>query len=200
MLLEVSNNHALTTLDSSSNVPEQVTCSPSCKDCSYNECKSCKKKQILMSNATNENVISIQQWTRKTETKEKFDFDSGKYFEFKVKRTIKEEKIVTPVEFIEMLNQQTAQFAKHQFNILHQYKMFNHLKQNLENNECIIQIDFSENFKLGYGKEIQSAHCGFSQAQVTLHTGVFHLKINNELEVFSFCTISPNMQHGPPAI
>ena len=78
------------------------------------------------------------------------------------------------------------------------------LKNNLPHNSMIIRIDYSENYVLKYHKEIQSAHFGASQKQISLHTGIMYYKDglkNNITENYhavksiSFCTTSENLDH-----
>ena len=64
--------------------------------------------------------------------------------------------------------------------------------------ECLIHIDFSENFTCRYGTEIQVVHFGSSHEQAVLHTGVLY--IGQNLETTCFTTISASRHKGPPAI
>lgn len=86
--------------------------------------------------------------------------------------------------------------AKHVFNTRHQFRMYRHVKSTLADDEAVVHIDFSENWKCKYASEIQSVHFGGSQQQVTLHTGVVYYADG----LLSFVSISPSLQHGPEAI
>jgi hypothetical protein len=57
------------------------------------------------------------------------------------------------------------------------------------NDECLIQIDFSENCSCKYSNEIQSVHFGSSHQQATLHTGVIY--VDGTQEPTCFTSISP---------
>ncbi|XP_053085679.1 uncharacterized protein LOC128317503 [Pangasianodon hypophthalmus] len=65
-------------------------------------------------------------------------------------------------------------------------------------NECIIHVDFSENYICKYASEIQAVHFGASHEQATLHTGVLY--VGPDAEPVCFSTISPSRLKGPPAI
>lgn len=74
-------------------------------------------------------------------------------------------------------------------------------EENLEKDECLLHVDFSENYACKYNKEIQSVHFGGSHKQASLHTGVLYkVKDGNEVQAEGFCTISACTDHGPPAI
>ena len=89
-------------------------------------------------------------------------------------------------------------FRKHVFNIRHQYSIQCELRKRIEATwtECVLHIDFSENYNCGYSNEIQTVHFGGSHTQATMHTGVMY--VHNE--VISFCTVSDSHRHDPPAI
>lgn len=78
--------------------------------------------------------------------------------------------------------------------------MYKTCKETLTDNECIIHCDFSENYLCKSNEEVQATHFGASKQQLTLHTGVIYYKSEQTLQEKSFCTISPNDNHGPTAI
>ena len=90
-------------------------------------------------------------------------------------------------------------YKKHAFNIRHQFAFCRKLQQNLKENECIIHIDFAENYIAKMESEIQSAHFGASKVQITLHTGVYYVG-GAENKATSFCSISDSLQHNPASI
>ena len=91
-------------------------------------------------------------------------------------------------------------FKKHFFNTNHQYLQYRYLKGSLCDDECMIHIDFSENFTRKYFKEIQNVHFGSSHCQATLHTGVIYVRTETDFKPTSFCTISNSKQHDPCGI
>ncbi|CAH2014479.1 unnamed protein product, partial [Acanthoscelides obtectus] len=101
-----------------------------------------------------------------------------------------------PRQIISQLHTDLEKFFVHQRNIIHQYSAINHLKQNLQDDDVLIHIDFSENYYTKYAEEIQAFHFGGSRAQLSLHTVVVYLKGT----IHSYCTISDNIAHSPAAI
>ena len=71
-------------------------------------------------------------------------------------------------------------------------------KRSLSSHECIIHVDFSENYLCKYSAEIQAVHFGASHQQATMHTGVLYA--GEDANPLCFCTISQSKQKGPPAI
>ncbi len=70
--------------------------------------------------------------------------------------------------------------------------------------ECLIHVDFSENYACKYSSEIQAVHFASNQQQATLHSGVLHV---GGVDVCFVCvkhvcfgTISPSKEKGPAAI
>ncbi|KAJ2944203.1 hypothetical protein O0L34_g18180 [Tuta absoluta] len=83
-----------------------------------------------------------------------------------------------------------------------QYKAIKELKENLNIQEALVHIDFSENYSLKYAEEVQPFHFGGSRNQVSLHTSVvythnFHTGL---VTPTSMCTISDCMRHDAAAI
>lgn len=66
----------------------------------------------------------------------------------------------------------------------------------LDVNEAVIHVDFSENYGCKNSLELQSAHFGSSNVQVTLHTGVMY----NVDGLQSFAIISKSQRHDAVAV
>ena len=85
--------------------------------------------------------------------------------------------------------------------IVHQYKIYKDLKQNIEDQvEVLFHIDFSENYGSKCSEEVQPMHFGASRKQISLHTGVLYFRQNGEMKKHSFATISSNLDHEAYAI
>lgn len=95
----------------------------------------------------------------------------------------------TVSDLIDECSSLLKRYKKHAFNIRHHFAFCRRLQQNLKENECIIQIDFAENYIAKMETEIQSAHFGASKVQITLHTGVYYVG-GAENKATSFCSIS----------
>ncbi|ROI70160.1 hypothetical protein DPX16_0511 [Anabarilius grahami] len=111
--------------------------------------------------------------------------------------TVKKETPIQEDELVKQFQDRLFNFRRHIFNIRWQYKEYRNLRESLTAKDCLIHIDFSENYSCKYSNEIQSVHFGGSHQQVTLHTGVLYL-VNQP--PMPFCTISPSRRHDPPAI
>ena len=68
----------------------------------------------------------------------------------------------------------------------------------MKEGECIVHIDFSENYVCKMASEIQSMHFGASKHQLYLYTGVYYIGTNQNQN--TCCTVSENLNHGPAAI
>lgn len=74
-------------------------------------------------------------------------------------------------------------FFHHTLKIRSQYKAMTNLKENHNIHEACVHIDFSENYSLKYGVEVQAFHFGASRQQVSLHTAVIRyteIRVHNQ--------------------
>lgn len=112
----------------------------------------------------------------------------------KVQKTTKTTFKCTIGDLVDEMEKTIMKYMKHCGRIKKQFKAIREKKENLEDDEIIIHIDFSENFSGKFAEEIQSVHFGSSRSLITLHTGVFYVKNENPV---SFCTITECKDHGP---
>ena len=146
---------------------DSVTCDSSAKTCMYRECANCKERSVTLPN--NSDPSFYYQWITKTE-----DRVGTKNVNYRVKITKKKNKIEChTVDIVNELNLRTSAYLQHVYNTGHQHKFFENLRNNLNENEVMIVIDFSEKYYCKYSAEIQSVHFGASKKQISLHTGVF---------------------------
>ncbi|CAH0545902.1 unnamed protein product [Brassicogethes aeneus] len=115
-------------------------------------------------------------------------------------KTIKEKKLSTKGEVLELLKESIKPFFLHVRNINHQFNAIQQIKEGLKEHDVLIHMDFSENYNCKYSEEIQSAHFGGSKPQISLHTVVVYFKQGNTLKRKCYCTISENLRHDPIAI
>ena len=193
-------------------IVESFSCKSDSMECMYGNCQKCKDIKLrvacedhttaaafescdlCMSNGlkllkrydTNE-MVFVDQWIMKTE-----EYD-GK----ECRVTVKDQVQLSMFELIQRFEDMLARIKKHVFNIRHQFLSYRDVRKNLTECECLIHIDFAENYNCKYNKEIQSVHFGGSHKQVTLHTGVLYVGQNDPV---SFCTLSDSRQHDPIAI
>jgi hypothetical protein len=165
----------------------------------YRECKKCEGKQVEFESEDDikGKQVWVYAWKNKHEERESVK-PNGEKKKFSVQITVKEKVFFTLENLLDEVNKlMKSKICRHLFNIRHQYEQVRSLKENLEQNECIIHIDFSENYACKLESEVQGMHFGASRNQVSLHTGVLYKK---DSDPASFCTISGNTRHDPAAI
>jgi len=175
---------------SSKNLDEMAdttVCNPDSKACAYGECLSCSTTAVTMVRPASNNAILLNLWSTETTTSDK---------EKKMIITVKKELTKTKDDVVQF-QKKMIQFKQHLFNIRWQYKAYRQLREDLKDHECLIHVDFSENYLCKYANEVQSVHFGGSHQQATLHTGVLYIAAQNPI---AFCSIFPSRRHDPPAI
>ncbi len=83
-------------------------------------------------------------------------------------RAVKVDYEGTVESFVETLGRKIKQFLFHVFIKRQQSQVFETLKENVTDERCLLQVDYSENFSLVEQNEIQSAH--WSRTQLSLFT------------------------------
>ncbi|XP_049871225.1 uncharacterized protein LOC126373477 [Pectinophora gossypiella] len=171
---------------------EEICCDRYDVDCLARSCHTCRDKNPKYKEFDDGTVVKYKMWV--CERQQIQDF------------TTKKPRIVTkyliktfalhPRQLITCLQEDLQKFLNHQRNIVHQYKAINDLKANLQDDEVLIHVDFSENYCTKYAAEIQAFHFGGSRAQLSLHTVVIY----QQNSIRSFCTVSENIAHSPAAI
>lgn len=114
-------------------------------------------------------------------------------------KKISKEKIIAPITVLaNKFQEEMNHFKKHTYNIRKQYDAYRCCIDNLQKNEAVIHVDFSENYNCKMAEEVQAHHYGASKNQITLHTGVLYYGTTKE--VTSFCTVSSYNKQDPSAI
>ena len=125
------------------------------------------------------------------------DFESDETITFKQWIKVDRETLESlqlPVEdFIDELISKVSVLSKHHFIAKNQNNYLRLLKNELNSNELIILMDFSEN----YSFVVQDAVQGFywENSQTTLHPFVGYYKLNGILKNTCYCVISDCMHH-----
>ena len=182
----------LLTSDNLEDLTEDITCDTGKKACMYNTCEKCKDATIGI---PDHEALEEVTWTQWKTVKEKRKIKNK---EQDVTMTQKVDVVGTTEELISTFNTQLKDFKVHQFNISHQFKHYRRLCQQMNDNECLVHIDYSENYNAKRASAISSAHYGASQHQITLHTGIYY--VGSSCKPTPFCGISDSLQHGPSAI
>ena len=112
---------------------------------------------------------------------------------------IKKELIVTDLAEVKgEFYSQMESFARHVYNVKHQHKELKYLKENLNNDELIIQEDFAENHTLRQQNEIMAAH--WSPQQVTVFTAVVYYSQDQKLQHISYAIVSNELDHNKQSV
>ena len=98
-------------------------------------------------------------------------------------------------QFMEDFLKKYVLFVKHASNATHQYRQQRRLKQNLKYGECIVQVDFIQNYMCLLADAAQSSF--FDQTQVTIHASCVYFKRTPDgpVEHQSFVHVSPMNHH-----
>lgn len=112
--------------------------------------------------------------------------------------TVKRDLVTTESDLVSQFQERLSRFKQHIFNIRWQCTAYRQIRETLKADECMLHIDFSENYLCKYSQEIQAVHFGGSHQQATLHTGVLYTA--EDQSPLAFCSISPSRRHDPTAI
>lgn len=163
----------------------------------YGVCVNCKTNEVPLDKSVSGNTTVT--WFEWNKIIEEIKVTKNGEEEIRKVSKVKKEKIIGTVdELSKKFQQEMKKFCRHSFNISQQYAAYTQCRENLNENEALIHIDFSENYACKMAQEIQSYHFGGSRNQVTLHTGVAYIG-GQDLPV-SFCTVSSDRRHNPAAI
>ncbi|CAC5388399.1 unnamed protein product [Mytilus coruscus] len=158
--------------------------------CMFGTCEVCKNNRISYDTSKGNDEVEFSQWTSMIEKR------LVKEEEKNITLTVKEPMEMSASDLVNKFEDELVRFKKHVFTIRAQYGYFKNRKQSLKKDECLLHIDFSENYVCKMSEEIQSMHFGASKKQLSLHTGVYYVSNYQK----TFCTVSENLQHGPAGI
>ncbi|KAG8328972.1 hypothetical protein J6590_108690 [Homalodisca vitripennis] len=168
-----------------------LCCSEKTVKCLFRDCEKCQEKIILYNEFSASDSTSFNKWI--DENVEVIIKGNKK----QVKKATKKTFTCTIGDLVEEIEKNIITYMFHCGRIKGQYKAVSDKKENLQQDEIIIHIDFSENYNGKFSEEIQSVHFGGSRSQITLHTGVLYVK---DQKPISFCTVSESKEHGSAAI
>ncbi|KAJ8879422.1 hypothetical protein PR048_020030 [Dryococelus australis] len=111
------------------------------------------------------------------------------------------QKMINLLEMDDRLQNSVNGYAVHVGRVIHQQEALKYQKENLQFNEAVIYMDFSENYNCKFAEETQAFHFDGSRKPVYLHTVVTYLHDkNSQLDmpytIQSFCTLSDCLDHG----
>lgn len=149
---------------------KQKSCDIEQMSCMYGYCETCKDVCFTENKIDSNMEIEWFQWVSK---KEKRIVRSE---EKEITITMKEQTKGTVGNLLDLFTDQMVRFKIHSFNIGNQLKHYRLTKENLQENEALLHIDFAENFQTKLSREIQSMHFGASQSNYNSHRSLLQRK------------------------
>ena len=163
--------------------------------CMHGKCSVCKDRLVKTKPEDANKQVEYFKWVTK---REKRQIKEGKDLKTKtVTYTVKERICCSADRLKEIYDHDLNKYCRHIFTFHMQYNYNRKRKETMGENECIIHVDFSENYVCKMAREVQGMHFGASKKQLTLHTGVIHVK---DKEAETFCTVSDSFVHNPSGI
>ena len=165
---------------------EKVVCDTTSLECMVHRCENCPGFEALEEYVTTKmNELEIDEEIRYSQWES-------------VDRTMLQ-RHSTPVEdFIELLVYSIDNLTTHSFIAKSQAQYLKKRKEELGESECIILLDFAENYSFVVQDAIQGYH--WNKDQFTLHPCVIYYRRHNELQHISLCIISDDLNHDVPFV
>lgn len=140
----------------------------------------------LKKNLISNQRVRYQQW-------EKIEVDEGERI---FKRPFLQDRSISRAEFIRIMMGKHQAYKDHCHRVRTQYRATSYLRKNLEEDECTIQVDYSENWTIKYQNEPSAIF--YDNQQATIHPLVVHFKQNGQLTSKSYVCISDELSHAAP--
>lgn len=164
----------------------KCVCELSQKNCMLGRCEECPGENALKQYLTQcfeevapEENIEFKQWVH-------------------TDREMMITKQLSVEDFILDLARKIIHLTSHHFIAKHQSGYLKNLKEEIEEGEVIILMDFAENYSFVIQDESQGFHWDNSQA--TLHPFVVYYRDEGELKNLNFCTISDCLVHNAAVV
>lgn len=194
MVASLAKVNAIDT-DDLDKIMQRIVCDVKDERCIFRSCAVCKGNRIEVDKHVLDKDVTWFEW--KTKTEKRVLSQGNKKIEKEVTLTVKEQITNTTDTLFDKFEVQLERYIKHLFRCKAQYNYYKERIEGISDKECILNIDFSENYVCKYSKEIHSVHFGASKKQITLHTGVAYL---HNRPPMTFCTVSESLNHGPAAV
>lgn len=194
LLVSALHRMKIITENTSEKIIKSLVCDNRTEKCLSRSCDFCKHKEIEInfSHVDVRSQMYFMKWVLSLE--ERISEKTKKPITVKI--TSKNKITCAIEEAIKLLEQQIIPFRAHEFKIFHQKQFTKTLLNNLNADELVVLIDFSENYSCKYGTEVQSVYFGASRTQCTLHTGMLYGQNFSQ----GFATISQSLRYDPAAI
>ncbi|XP_033625038.1 uncharacterized protein LOC117288334 [Asterias rubens] len=165
--------------ESTSVFTDTIVCDTNSKECMTQDCPECKGKiHDFAPELTDESIVKYSQWQKNDGNTEKVEITSTVHMAFE-----------------ELLNQLKV-FLVHVYVKRKQSAYREMLLKNVDGEEIVLQVDFSENASLAHQNETQSAH--WNHGQATLFTAHAWIKSNPDTTCTreSYVLVSDELLHG----
>ena len=162
-----------------------ITCNPASPDCYFRKCQNCPSTEELMQYLKEAfetkmiDIVNYKQWIT-------------------VDRTNLEILQSSVDEYLDKLSTKIEALAPHTFIAQQQAAFLAEKKETLQDGECIVICDFSENYACVIQDSVQGVH--WNKTQATLHPFVIYFKDRNELQHENFVSISECLKHDTNAV
>ena len=81
----------------------------------------------------------------------------------------------------------------------HQHKTVRNQRENLQDEiEVTVQMDFAQNWLVGFGQEVQSAF--YAKDPITVHPVVMHIRVGGVQYAISMCMVTDDRRHDAGAV
>lgn len=195
LLIESLKKNHIIKENSTTDVIKSICCDIYNLDCLQRKCTTCKNRHLIYQEIDNSAKVLYWAWEKQKNSYTKNGIEKTAVTVEKVRHQVE------PLILIKQFETSLKPFLNHCANIRNQTDAIKEIKQNLTENDCLIHMDFSENYSAKYNSEIQSVHFGGSRKQMTLHTAVLYFNIDGQTtKTQCFCTISSCLRHDAAAV
>lgn len=152
LMANVLHSRGILSTKSIEDMADSIVCDSKGKACAYSKCRECLLNAFKTLKQPGEAEVCVTQWT--TERIHKEDKSSM--------ITVKRDLVTTESDLLSQFQERLSRFKQHIFNIRWQYTAYRQIRETLKPDECMLHIDFSENYLCKYSQEIQAVHLGGS--------------------------------------
>lgn len=164
---------------------QRITCTNPSENCFLCECDKCPRiedfSQYVQTLLESKNIHHVQ-----------FSAWTG------TDRSTLQTRIVSAEEFVEELSNKLLLLKPHSFLSKQQSQFFKDKKDNLDDGEVLVVLDFSENYKYIAQDASQAFH--FNNTQCTVFPVVYYYKENSEIKHKSLVFLSDSTRHDTAAV
>lgn len=180
-------------------IMKMVCCETIDRKCVLRICAICKERSVMYSDdlaARMQEPTWYQYWLTKRLER---PGANGKIWS--VVKTERQRIVCKIADLVKNFEESFPKFFLHHWTTVHQFNEIKWIKENLQEKEVLLVVDFSQNYTAKYNKEIHSTHFGASKKEISLHTGGFYYRDEQgKLAVKTFATVSENLDHHAAAI